>query len=45
MSAESRAAVLEFVERRLEQLMADGGVQVGWLEWVGDRCCSGKATD
>lgn len=30
VSAESRAAVLEFIERRLEQLLADGGVQVGW---------------
>lgn len=26
--AESRAAVLEFVERRLEQLLADGGAQI-----------------
>ncbi|PRW56476.1 Glycine-tRNA ligase chloroplastic mitochondrial [Chlorella sorokiniana] len=28
VSAESRAAVLEFIERRLEQLLADGGVQI-----------------
>lgn len=28
VSAESKAAVLEFVERRLEQLLVDGGVQV-----------------
>lgn len=29
VSAEHKAAVLEFIERRLEQLLVDAGVQAG----------------
>jgi len=38
VSAEHKAAVLEFIERRLEQLLVDAGVQVGlWAKgWVGE---------